>query len=216
MKFWLLGIGALAVILAGCDAGSTPVAAPQNVPAPPAPPPPPPPGASGPSAPSSDPMLDLSLLPPAQRDDICNQCHLAGDYQVLRSGRTHGDFRPGNHVGEIWTVFVSQTTGDEDTTISVSQVEQMQSSRCYVASGGKIKGLRGAKLGNPYLRWAIGEAAVLGRRHSPLIAQWHERLCAKKGSYKANAIVANQLGRALYFMLKNGTAFDVHQLVGHA
>ena len=27
-----------------------------------------------------------------------------------------------------------------------------------VASAGKIKGLRGAKLGNPYLRWAFGEA----------------------------------------------------------
>jgi transposase len=83
-----------------------------------------------------------------------------------------------------------------------------------VASAGKIKGLRGAKLGNPYLRWAIGEAAVLGRRHCPLIAAWHEQLCQQKGKFKANAIVANQLGRALYFMLTNGTAFDVELLVG--
>ena len=83
-----------------------------------------------------------------------------------------------------------------------------------VASGGKIKGLRGAKLGNPYLRWAVGEAAVLGRRHQPLIARWHEGLCSNKGKFKANAIVANQLGRCLYFMLRNGTAFDVEKLVG--
>jgi transposase len=83
-----------------------------------------------------------------------------------------------------------------------------------VASAGKIKGLRGAKLGNPYLRWAIGEAAVLGRRHEPRLAAWHQRLCAQKGKFKANAIVANQLGRALYFMLKNGTAFDLDQLIG--
>ena len=33
-----------------------------------------------------------------------------------------------------------------------------------VASAGKIKGLRGAKLGNPYLRWAFGEAAVVAKR----------------------------------------------------
>ena len=33
-----------------------------------------------------------------------------------------------------------------------------------VASAGKIKGLRGAKLGNPYLRWAFGEAAVIAKR----------------------------------------------------
>ena len=84
-----------------------------------------------------------------------------------------------------------------------------------VASAGKIKGLRGAKLGNPYLRWAIGEAAVLGRRHEPRLASWHERLCARKGTHKANAIVAHQLGRALYFMLKHGTAFDLDQLIGH-
>ena len=55
---------------------------------------------------------------------------------------------------------------------------------------------------------------MLGRRHQPLIAAWHERLSATKGKFKANAIVANRLGRALYYMLKNGTAFDVEQLIG--
>lgn len=82
-----------------------------------------------------------------------------------------------------------------------------------VASAGKIKGLRGAKLGNPYLRWALGEAAVLGRRHEPRLAAWHERLCAQKGNFKANAIVANQLGRAIYFMLKNRTVFDLDEFL---
>ena len=38
-----------------------------------------------------------------------------------------------------------------------------------VASAGKIKGLRGAKLGNPYLRWAFGEAAVIAKRDHTLI-----------------------------------------------
>ena len=84
-----------------------------------------------------------------------------------------------------------------------------------VASAGKIKGLRGAKLGNPYLRWAIGEAAMLGRRHNARIAAWHERLAQKKGAFKANAIAANQLGRSLYFMLQHGRAFDVEQLIGN-
>jgi hypothetical protein len=55
---------------------------------------------------------------------------------------------------------------------------------------------------------------VLGRRHEPRLAAWHERLCARKGKFKANAIVASQLGRAIYFMLKNGTAFDLDQLLG--
>ncbi|MGK0186801.1 MAG: transposase [Verrucomicrobiales bacterium] len=33
-----------------------------------------------------------------------------------------------------------------------------------------LKGLRGAKLGNAYLRWAFGEAAVLAKRHNSQIA----------------------------------------------
>jgi transposase len=112
------------------------------------------------------------------------------------------------------------TCGDEIDDIHRFPTVQQFSSYCRlvkgtVASAGKIKGLRGAKLGNPYLRWAIGEAAMLGRRHDARIAAWHERLAQKKGSFKANAIAANQLGRTLYFMLQNGTVFDVAQLIGN-
>ena len=45
-----------------------------------------------------------------------------------------------------------------------------------VASAGKIKGLRGAKLGNAYLRWVLGEAAVIAKRDhevmGPLARAW--------------------------------------------
>jgi transposase len=83
-----------------------------------------------------------------------------------------------------------------------------------VASAGKIKGLRGAKLGNPYLRWALGEAAVLGKRHHPELESYARHLEKKHGKFKANAILASKLGRAVYFMLKNGTGFDVEKLTG--
>jgi transposase len=83
-----------------------------------------------------------------------------------------------------------------------------------VASAGKIKGLRGAKLGNPYLRWAFGEAAVLGKRHHEELDAFSRRLENKHGKFKGNSILASKLGRAVYFMLKNGSAFDVAQLTG--
>lgn len=87
----------------------------------------------------SDPMIRLQELSPARRDDICNQCHLVGEFQVLRAQRSHGDFRPGNHVGDIWTVFVADSDIDASgATVAVSQVEQMQRSRCYVASQGRL------------------------------------------------------------------------------
>ncbi len=85
-----------------------------------------------------------------------------------------------------------------------------------VASAGKIKGLTGGKMGNGYLRWAFGEAAIICKRHHPLLTPYADRLIAKHGKFKGNAIMANKLARAVYFMLQNGTGFDPEQLVAHA
>jgi transposase len=84
-----------------------------------------------------------------------------------------------------------------------------------VASAGQIKGLRGAKLGNPYLRWAFGEAAVIAKRDHAIIGPLAQRLEARMGGckFKANTVVAIKLARAVYFMLKNKTVFDPDRLV---
>jgi transposase len=83
-----------------------------------------------------------------------------------------------------------------------------------VASAGKIKGLRGAKLGNPYLRWAFGEAAVVAKRDA-VLGPLAQRLEARMGGnkFKANTVLAIKLARAVYFMLKNKTVFDPDRLV---
>jgi transposase len=84
-----------------------------------------------------------------------------------------------------------------------------------VASAGKIKGLRGAKLGNPYLRWAFGEAAVIAKRDHATIGPLAQRLEARMGGnkFKANTVLAIKLARAAYFMLKNKTVFDPDRLI---
>jgi hypothetical protein len=84
-----------------------------------------------------------------------------------------------------------------------------------VASAGKIKGLRGAKLGNPYLRWAFGEAAVIAKRDHHLVRPLSQRLEAHMNGnkFKANTVLAIKLARAVYFMLKNKTVFDPERLV---
>jgi transposase len=83
-----------------------------------------------------------------------------------------------------------------------------------VASAGKIKGLRGAKLGNPYLRWAFGEAAIIAKREHTIIGPLAQRLESKNGGnkFKANTVIAIKLARAVYFMLKNKTTFDPTRL----
>ena len=84
-----------------------------------------------------------------------------------------------------------------------------------VASAGKIKGLRGAKLGNPYLRWSFGEAAVIAKRDHAVIGPLAQRLEARMNGnkFKANTVVASKLARAVYFMLKRKTVFDPDRLV---
>lgn len=82
-----------------------------------------------------------------------------------------------------------------------------------VASAGKIKGLTGGKMGNAYLRWAFGEAAVIAKRNHPLLTPYAEKLTSKHGKFKGNAILADKIARAVYFMLQKGTAFDAERLV---
>ncbi|HTF43197.1 MAG TPA: IS110 family transposase [Terriglobales bacterium] len=84
-----------------------------------------------------------------------------------------------------------------------------------VASAGKIKGLRGARLGNPYLRWAFGEAAVIAKRDHAVIGPLAQGLEARMNGnkFKANTVVAIKLARAVYYMLKSKTIFDPDRLV---
>ncbi len=85
-----------------------------------------------------------------------------------------------------------------------------------VASAGKVKGFTGGKMGNAYLRWAFGQAAVLGKGSNLLLTPYAEKLVAKHGKFKGNAILANKIARAVYFMLQKGTAFDAERLISTA
>lgn len=87
----------------------------------------------------ADPILNPADLEPSRRDAVCNQCHLQGEAQILRYGRTHDDFRPGFQLGDIWSVYTRELPkGDSAEMKAVSHVEQMHASRCFVASEGKL------------------------------------------------------------------------------
>ena len=51
-------------------------------------------------------------------------------------------------------------------------------------------------------------------RYHPELDAYSRHLEKKHGKFKANAILASKLGRAVYFMLSNGTGFDVGKLTG--
>ncbi len=80
--------------------------------------------------------------------------------------------------------------------------------KCQRESAGKLHGTGGARIGNPYLRWAFGEAAALFLRGNPDAQRWLEKKTRKHNKAKALTILAHKLGRAAYYMLKRGTLFD--------
>ncbi|MEW4530423.1 multiheme c-type cytochrome [Maioricimonas sp. JC845] len=89
-----------------------------------------------------DPILKLADLPRDRRDHVCFQCHLVGEQRLVRYGRNEFDFRPGDHVGDIWTILLRGTGIEEGdgqaSTEAVSQVEQMLSSVCFKKSNGEL------------------------------------------------------------------------------
>jgi hypothetical protein len=85
-----------------------------------------------------DPIVNPARLDLAAREDVCNQCHLVGE-RFLRYGRTDHDFRAGQRLEEVWTVFLKGDGIDPvGMTRAVGQVEQMRESACFRKSQGRL------------------------------------------------------------------------------
>lgn len=80
-------------------------------------------------------------------------------------------------------------------------------------SGGKDFGYKGRKMGNPYLKWAFMQAALLCRRADSKLNSYYEKLKRKKGKHVANAIMAAKIARAVYFMLDRKTGYSNDMLI---
>jgi transposase len=85
--------------------------------------------------------------------------------------------------------------------------------KCARESAGKRYGTAGAKMGNAYLKWAFSEAAVLFLRDNPAGQKYVTKLEKKHGQGKALTLLAQKLGRAVYYMLKRQQAFDMHKFL---
>jgi transposase len=85
--------------------------------------------------------------------------------------------------------------------------------QCAKDSAGKRYGTSGTKIGNAYLKWAFSEAAVLFLRNNPAGQKSLARLERKHGKGKALTVLAHKLARAVYYMLKRGTAVDMDQFL---
>jgi transposase len=85
--------------------------------------------------------------------------------------------------------------------------------KCAKESAGKRDGTGGRKIGNAYLKWAFAEAAVLFLRDNPPGQKYLTRLEKKHGKGKALTVLAHHLARAVYYMLKRHTAFEMNKFL---
>lgn len=82
------------------------------------------------------PMVNPARLGAAQRDSICEQCHLSGEIRVPKAGKDDLAFRPGDRLAEDLTVFVR--SGSPSPMRVTSHAEDLAQSACKRASGDKL------------------------------------------------------------------------------
>ena len=86
--------------------------------------------------------------------------------------------------------------------------------KCSHESAGKrFKGGHN-KIGNAHLKWAFSEAAVLLIRERDEAKRLHQSLQAKYGRAKSLSIIAQKIGRLVFYILKNRIPFDVQRFFG--
>ncbi|MFN2244451.1 MAG: IS110 family transposase [Anaerolineae bacterium] len=76
-------------------------------------------------------------------------------------------------------------------------------------SAGKLKGTKGAKMGNVHLKWAFSEAVVCMMGKSEQARRFIARQAKKGSKGKAMSILSHKLGRTIYYMLKRKEPFTM-------
>lgn len=85
-------------------------------------------------------IVNPAKLSGAARDSVCEQCHLIGTVRVLNPGKKFEDFRPGQRLEEVFSLYKSVTPSDpvQSSLKVVSHAEQLAASICARKSNGKL------------------------------------------------------------------------------
>lgn len=157
---------------------------------------------------------DLHLL------DIYHRVLLDLEAQIKRQAVHHDPVAyhllksiPG--VGPILALVILYEIGDIGRFPQVGNfISYARLVKCAHESAGKRTSGGHNKIGNAHLRWAFSEAAVLFLRDNEPAQRLHQRLVTKYGKAKALSILAQKLGRTVFFILKKQKPFVAKQFFG--
>jgi transposase len=132
---------------------------------------------------------------------------------VVKEARLRREFKTLKSIPGIGKVLAATIMLETGTIRRFAEVGNFSSyCRCVDTrrvSNGKKKGAGNAKNGNKYLAWAFVEAAAFSIRFCPQAKRFYDRKKAKTMAVVAMKAVAHKLARAAYYMMRDGTAFDV-------
>jgi transposase len=157
--------------------------------------------------------VDLALL--GHYDQLLTELELAIVHMAKEhNGQVFYRLRSIPGVGKILALVLLYEIHDIQRFPRVQEfVSYCRLVKCARESAGKRYGTAGAKIGNAYLKWAFSEAAVLFLRANPMGQKYLARLEKKHGKGKALTVLAHKLARAVYYMWKRDTVFDLEKFL---
>jgi tetratricopeptide (TPR) repeat protein len=93
--------------------------------------------------------IDYSIVNPAKlpvdlQFDICQRCHLQGN-AVLKEGKSFYDFRPGQKLSDVISVFLPKYENANEEFIMASHADRLKQSACFIKSLERSKGTNSLK-----------------------------------------------------------------------
>jgi len=110
---------------------------------------------------------DTSIVNPAKlsgwlADNICMNCHQAGDTRVLQPGKTYSDFRPGTALDGTVAIFALPLTRKSPPASPLLEHSSlMKLSKCFTSSGGRMSCLT---CHDPHVQPRVNAAAYYRQR----------------------------------------------------
>jgi transposase len=157
--------------------------------------------------------VDLALI--GHYDELLRDVELS----ILKAAKQHNSntlylLRTVPGIGEILSLVLLYEIHDIQRFPRVQDfVSYCRLVKCAKESAGKRYGTSGSKIGNAYLKWAFSEAAVLFLRANPAGQKYLARLEKKHGKGKALTVLAHKLARAVYYMWKRDTVFELDKFL---
>ena len=89
-------------------------------------------------------QIDYSIVNPAKlpvdlQFDICQRCHLQGN-AVLKKDKSFYDFKPGQKLNEVMTVFLPKYANADKDFIMASHADRLKQSACFIKTSQKTNG----------------------------------------------------------------------------